>query len=722
MDWELIMKVNQLLLSFMFLLGFSHNALEASQAVKAIKGIGKAAGFVGRIMRGTERREERRIFMAVNAGAEFLKLLDGLLKQASPVENGENMSAVQILAAGLTADSAQINQILKYYAREKLDRLQDWFIDKQISDMQNATDDNGEKLYTEEAIGEHREKIKKATDPFVRLLKGTSKPYERVAIWLVLKTVSLINRIRKFAGGTPLDTSSNIAQEAASFLVEQVSSAAFIAANDVITYVGQTAHNVIDGVTTALTEAPGNIQRIAIDALTNPVVVATVETVNHGIEVASHHLSNLVTVFQGGANYVTDLVGGGLVHGAALFLNFMNWANRAENKFITTQEIPDTLLALLMDTKNLQESLKGLMPESEEYVQMLQDIAVGIQVTLQDKKVTQKTLDLLFSNIDKTIEETTLRKIDLTDFSKLPDPLKAKIVDAWKNAKSQDLVEGLVNLQAKDIDKELLEVIGKNAEWKELKAEELIQIPETLYDFLSLSVLIEVKKALQATTPPDFDTINKLTTLSLAEEKAFKQATLEELLNLPSETYREMPSEKYKEMPEEDLKKLQEQLLLKDAQLKPEEMLNDPYGPQLKIIEALMPKNKPMNDAQSIQQQAATAKTKQETSIAQKTIDTTSTTQTTPDKTASTAQSGTVTSPQTNSNTAQTTPEEEIWHDALTTEELQKRQNEEKTAQERQAQEEKVAKEKAKEEKAKEESIKTKPKLEPSGAHAHGAM
>jgi hypothetical protein len=146
-----MMKVNQLLLSFMFLLGFSYNALQASQAVKAIKGAATAAGFIGKIMRGTESTEERRIFMAVNAGAEFLKLLDGLLKQASPVENGQNMSPIQILAAGLSGDIS-INEILKYHARENLEVLQKWFIDKQISDMQNARDDNGNKLVSEDAI------------------------------------------------------------------------------------------------------------------------------------------------------------------------------------------------------------------------------------------------------------------------------------------------------------------------------------------------------------------------------------------------------------------------------------------------------------------------------------------------------------------------------------------------------------------------------------------
>jgi hypothetical protein len=309
----------------------------------------------------------------------------------------------------------------------------------------------------------------------------------------------------------------------------------------------------------------------------------------------------------------------GVVHGVDLLVHFMNWLNGPEDVFYDAYEALTPLQKLFTDYEAV---LSEMLPYGDSFSGALKRIMEKNQQIIKEKGATKETLDLLFSNIDKTIEETTLRKIDLTDFSKLPDPLKAKIVDAWKNAKSQDLVEALVNLQAKDIDKGLLEVIGKNAEWKELKPEELIQIPEALYEFLSITTLAQIEKALKA-TPKDFDTINKLTTLSFVTDNAWKNATAQELLDFPTEFYTELS--------EAHLKQIEKQINLTDAQLPLEAQINNPYQKQITLLEVEQAKRASAinNDSQSIQKQAADAQKQQADQVAQHTA--TTPTQTTPE-------------------------------------------------------------------------------------------
>ncbi|NBP01815.1 MAG: hypothetical protein EBU90_17095 [Proteobacteria bacterium] len=613
------MKVNQLLLSFMFLFGLAHNTLQAGQAVKAIKATAKAFAVTARIATNRASEQEEQIFMAVNAGKKILEIIDGLLKNTpTQIEENQSPTFMQTLSIAITGH-ATVGDALRTTGQQNLNKLVTWFKTNQVTALIKKLNpeidgslplEEKKELLTQDQknqVQKFESTFEKATGPVVRWLKGTSKPYEKIAIWLVLKTVSLINRFRNtFTSGKKLDDTSTIITEATTFITEQGVNRVFVMAEQGLTYIAeraQVAGEVIQG-----------------------GLAQTGEVIQDGLAQAGETVG---IVFQVGRDVANASVGM-LTYGLSAIINWANVTvstffnfNAPENHFVDTKEISSTLLALLTNPEELEASLKDLLPE--EYVQTLQDIAFGIQTTLQQKEVTQNTMDLLFNNIDKIIEETTLREIDVTDFSKLPDPLKAKILDAWKNAKSQDLIEVLVNLQQSGIDKTLLEVIGKNPEWEKLKTEELIQIPETLYDFLSLPVLIKVKKALEGTSP-DFDTINKLTALSLTQEKAFKKATSEELLNLPAELY--------KEIPKEVLKKLEELLLSKNLQLTPEEMLNDPYDAKLKVIESLALASKPTTDSQSIQQQANAAKTKQEAAIAQNTTDAPkSSTQTTTDKT-----------------------------------------------------------------------------------------
>ena len=590
-----MMKLNQLLMSFLFILGLTNTTLQAGQAIKVIKVIGGGFATAGRIATNRASLKEEQTFMMVNSGAFLLEFMNGLLKAtpSTPLAEGQSPTFMQTLSVAVTGNHS-IGDALRQAGQNNLDQLVQWFKDKRRNEMESAVE-NGTRIYTPAEIEKNIKIIEKATAPVVRLLKGQSKIYERVGIWLSLRIVSIINGIRNtFTSGRKLNDVTTMVGEATTFVASLALNRAFVMVEQGLEYLTERAQaagqSVIDGLAQA-GETTGNVIQATREVVTNSYndLRTTLDSIISG---TSQSLSTLFNRFSG-----------------------------QEERFYDSSEISNIVLELFVNKEELETILKEL--SLEEYTQAIKDIAFDIKLELKAKNTSQATIDLLFSNIDKGLTDATLRAIDVTDFSKLPEnQLKNEIIKAWQSATSADLTEALVNLQQPNIDKRLLEAIGKNPEWAHIKPEKLIQIPEALYEFLSITTLAQIEKALKA-TPKDFDTINKLTTLSFVTDNAWKNATAQELLDFPTEFYTELS--------EAHLKQIEKQINLTDAQLPLEAQMNNPYQKQITLLEVEQAKRASAinNDSQSIQKQAADAQKQQADQVAQHT--TTTPTQTMPE-------------------------------------------------------------------------------------------
>ena len=717
------MKVNQLLMSFLLVLGLTNIRLQAGQAVKVIKGIGTGFATAGRIATNRATKKEEQIFMMVNAGAFLLEFIQDLAKATKP-KPAEERDFMETLSLTITG-APSLTQAFIDTGKGNLDFLCNWYKNKKKTQMENAKNEDGTSMYTAKEIEKNMATFDKATGPIIRLLKGESKIYERIAINISLNVVKFINTIRNtFTKGRKLNTSEAIVGEAAtSFgnLVRVCSAAACSYVAKKIVEVSGKIINILVDRSGKIVDAAGNIinrlydiqgnlvdvyvdtQGKIVDASGKIVTLALdrrdqlVGVANKVINVIYDQSGKLITGVSETVGAAADFIGiAPETRAAALekvsnVISFLSDGAKclyqktlgSEDKFYDASELLINLHLLLDDPDLIKRLEKST---DEEYAEAVKNILYALVDTLEKKGTSLKTIELLFENLKNEIDSSIMRKIDLKDFPLLPTELQKKIIESWQTADSTDLIEALVDLQQTNIDRTLLKTIGENREWEKITPEKFIQIPETLYDFLSIAVLIEVKKALEGTSP-DFDTINKLTALSLAEENAFKRATLEELLNLPSELY--------KNMPKEVLNRLEKQLLLKDSQLTAEEI--NPYNTKLNIIESLAAESKPTTDSQSIQQQANAAKTQQEASITKNTIDTTkSSTQLTPSKTTPATQNGTVTDPQAIDNAGKNQEEDTSYNTATTPEELLEEYQKEEAA--KRAQKEPAAKEKVIEE------------------------
>jgi hypothetical protein len=720
---EVMMKVNQVLLSFLLVLGLTNITLQAGQATRAIKGAGKGFATAARIATNRASKQEEQIFMIVNAGTFLLEFIQDLAKATKPKPAAER-DFMETLSLTITG-APSLTQAFIDTGKGNLDFLCNWYKNKKKTQMENAKNEDGTLMYTAEEIEKNMATFDKATGPVIRLLKGESKIYERIAINISLGVVKFINTIRNtFTKGRKLNTSEAIVGEAAtSFgnLVRVCSAAACsYVAKKTVEVSGKIINILVDR-SGKIVDAAGNIidqlyniqgnlvdvyvdtQGKIIDASGKIVTLALngrdqlVDATNKVINVIYDQSGKLTTRVSETFGAAADFIGitpetrAAALEKISNVISFISdGANflyqktlGSEDKFYDASELLINLRLLLDDpdlTEHLEEST------NEEYTEAVESILYALVDTLEKKGTSLKTIELLFENLKNEIDSSIMRKIDLKDFPLLPTELQKKIIESWQTADSTDLIETLVDLQEhSNIDKVLVETICKNNEWKNVAPEKLIQIPDSLYNLLSVTVLTQIQEALKV-APKDFDIINKLTILSLTTDDAWKKATAQDLIDFPAELYSKISAT--------HLQQIETLVQLADQKLSPEDALNNnPYADKLTMLEAIKLGQKPISDSKQIQQQVTTAQKQQADQVAQHT--TTTPAQTVPDKTTpiedpSLPNFDDIPSRARSDSTSSTTS---TYHDAQET-------AEEIAAQEKKAQQEKEMLEKAAHEKA----------------------
>ena len=716
------MKVNQLLMSFLLVLGLTNITLQAGQAVKVIKGIGTGFATAGRIATNRATEKEEQMFMRVNAGAFLLEFIQELAKATKPKPAAER-DFMETLSLTITG-APSLTQAFIDTGKGNLDFLCNWYKNKKKTQMENAKNEDGTLMYTAEEIEKNMATFDKATGPVIRLLKGESKIYERIAINISLGVVKFINTIRNtFTKGRKLNTSEAIVGEAATSFGNLVrvctSAVCSYVAKKTVEVSGKIINILVDR-SGKIVDAAGNIidklydiqgnlvdvyvdtQGKIIDASGKIVTLALngrdqlVDATNKVINVIYDQSGKLTTRVSETFGAAADFIGitpetrAAALEKVSNVISFISdGANflyqktlGSEDKFYDASELLINLRLLLDDpdlTEHLEEST------NEEYTEAVESILYELVDTLEKKGTSLKTIELLFENLKNEIDSSIMRKIDLKDFPLLPTELQKKIIESWQTADNTDLTEALVDLQQANIDRTLLKAIGENREWEKITPEKFIQIPETLYDFLSITTLAQIEKVLRA-TPKDFDIINKLTSLSLVTENAWKKATVEDLINFPTKLYSKIS--------EAHLQQIETQIRLADEQLPLEDQINNPYEQKITLIQTEQIRRKTATgDSQAIAQQAADAKKQQADQVAQHT--TTTTTQPEKPTPSTTTQpdlpdfDGSSSRPRSDSTSSTTS----TYHDAQET-------AEEIAAQEKKAQQEKEMLEKAAHEKA----------------------
>ncbi|MFS8506878.1 MAG: hypothetical protein LVQ75_01965 [Candidatus Babeliales bacterium] len=127
-----MMKVNQLLMSFLLVFSFVvNNSLDGAQTPQT--NFAKAMGFFKNLWavarnRGTE--EQERMYRATLAGIDFADSISGLLKEKEPSEFMQMLSFIFEDSPLSTTDV--ISNTIKTQAQKNLEAFVEWYIERQV--------------------------------------------------------------------------------------------------------------------------------------------------------------------------------------------------------------------------------------------------------------------------------------------------------------------------------------------------------------------------------------------------------------------------------------------------------------------------------------------------------------------------------------------------------------------------------------------------------------
>lgn len=491
-----MMKVNQVLLSFLLVLGLTNITLQAGQAVKVIKGIGTGFATAGRIATNRATKKEEQMFMAVNAGAFLLEFIRDLTKKTKE-KPADQRSYVENMCMALTG-STSLTQALIDAGKRNLNTVVDIFKDKKTAELiKTINNEIAEDLTLSEKIElltptQKKEvenftaKFDKATSPVIRLLKGESSRLEAIAIEISLGVVRFINRIRTWTKGKPLDAVGTLAEEATTILGNKIK----VCVNGVCQYLikkvieisGKTISIFVDKYG-KIVDATGNVMNKFIDIHGNLVEVyidaqgKIRDASNKLVDLALDAQGQLITATTKVVNYMTDKTGqlvdiGGKVLGQVadsvgftpekreqaldllisttdgLITGNISAMEVGRNIFSSmlpqpSEASPEISLAELEQFlhDNVIENLRKYQDDPEELAKQIERSLKNLEAQLHRRELSENTMKIISIRLKNEIDNSILREIDLSEFGKLTQKLQNAVIESWRDGYDEDFMK-----------------------------------------------------------------------------------------------------------------------------------------------------------------------------------------------------------------------------------------------------------------------------------------
>jgi len=499
-----MMKINQIFKLFILLSMTQMNvwAGQATQANEApFKLSFKNMWAVARNKTGVTQEQEK-AYTLVLAGIDFANAIKGLLKEKEP------SLFIRIMSFGFSDDISApdaIRNALKIQAQRNLEAFTQWYIDKYVQKFITEINPNNLPLTAQQQkeVQAKEAFYNKALNPVVRLVSGKSTRFEKIGLWLATKCANILQKIRKWSGGEPIDGTweKNLKKEAYLFAQERTRKLLRTISEIVGDKANATGQGLIQGgvaLGTAVKDFAQTQGKLAVDAAN----AAGRQGAVLGAALGATAIDFGKTTFELGQG-VYD----GATKRAVNFAKNMSlesikniakkMAASLKTYFPSSEDVEEseqffeTSEFSLKDLENfLHESIIKKMQNSqdEDYAKIIEDALTRFETRLsKERDMSQEGIDIIFEALSKAMDYAVLRQMNPREFSKLTPELKLAVTQAWENAPE----------------------------------EELIQISEEYYNFFPEEVLATIKNTLieKNKINMDFDYINKLAALSLLDKQ-----------------------------------------------------------------------------------------------------------------------------------------------------------------------------------------------------------
>lgn len=492
-----MMKVNQLLMSFLLVFSFVvNNSLDGAQTPQT--NFAKAMGFFKNLWavarnRGTE--EQERMYRATLAGIDFADSISGLLKEKEPSEFMQMFSFIFKDSPLSTTDV--ISNTIKTQAQKNLEAFVEWYIERQVQHFITEINPNNAPIteIQEKKIRAKEQFYRSAIEPAVRLLNGKSTRLEQLGLWIAKQFAKIIQKIRAFSGGEPIDTSwqATLQAEAKKAVRESqkmLEDWAKKKLDDAINSVKE-AWNIVQQKTNdlanAITDAAKQKAREALESAQNNYMQLK-ESTEKALESAKEETKQKWNEALDFMKNSPSIVKQSMKNMAQKLKEYL-LSDDAPISTIEAEKFFESSEFTLTDLENfLHEAIieKIKNAQDEDYAKIIEDALDRFKIRLKNRDLSQEGIDIIFEALAKEIDYAVLRQMNPREFQKLTPELKTMVTIAWKNAPKKELLE----------------------------------LSEEYYNFFPDEVLVKIKEALTETSKQqmDFDLINKLTALSLIEK------------------------------------------------------------------------------------------------------------------------------------------------------------------------------------------------------------